>query len=803
MQYGYFDDDAREYVITNPKTPVKWINYIGTLAFGGFVDHTGGALLCKGDPSLNRITRYIAQLPASEFKGETLYLRVKNEEGYSLFSPYFVPTLDALDHYECRVGLGYTRIISSFKGIATDAVIFVPLDESVELRLITVSNQSRATKEIDCVPVVEYSHPDALKQFTNADWVPQTMQSKCVRGDDGRTILTQYPFMCRGTKLNYFTSNCAASSFETDRARFLGDNEYGSWARPGALDDKELSDYEALRGDNIAALLHHFGQVRPGETRTIVTQLGQEASVQAIQEKSRKYRDPASVSLALTDLSRFWNAYLSRMQVVTPDLAMNRMLNIHNPRQCFITFNWSRYLSLYQLAYGSRELGFRDSSQDVMGIMDRVPDRGKGLLIKLLSVQKKNGSALHQFNPLTMVGNEGDSLERGDLPHYYSDDHLWSVLAVCAYVKETGDFDFLEESVPFYEKDPSGAALEKAPVLEHLQRALAFTWNDRGKHGLPLLGFADWNDTVNLKVGAESSFTACLFGKALLEMIGLARYLSNPALIKKCTEYYEAMKKAFNEHAWDGKWYVRYFDHDGSVLGTHKNEQGKIYINSQSWPVLAGFAPPDRAISALESVFERLNTPKGIKLSAPGFNGFDPAKGGITTYPPGAKENGGIFLHTNPWVMIAEAIMGNGERAYEYYCQINPAAKNDCIDEFQCEPYVYPQNILGNEHPQFGLARNSWLSGTSSWTYQAATQFILGIRPSYKGLCIDPCIPRDWDGFSVTRVFRNTTYRITVKNPRHKGKGDIALKVDGLEIVGPVVPVFADAKEHQVEAVIM
>jgi cellobiose phosphorylase len=438
-----------------------------------------------------------------------------------------------------------------------------------------------------------------------------------------------------------------------------------------------------------------------------------------------------------------------------------------------------------------------------MGIMDRAADRGKGLLVKLLSVQKKNGSALHQFNPLTMVGNEGDSLERADLPHYYSDDHLWSVLAVCSYVKETGNFGFLEENVPFYEKELTGKPQETAQVLEHLQRALSFTWNDRGKHGLPLLGFADWNDTVNLKVGAESSFTACLFGKALLEMIELARYLSNPAIIKTCTEYYEAMKKAFNQHAWDGQWYVRYFDHDGSPLGSHTNEQGKIYINSQSWPILAGFAPPDRAARALESVFERLNTPKGIKLSAPGFNGFDPAKGGITTYPPGAKENGGIFLHTNPWVMIAEAIMGNGNRAHEYYRQINPAAKNDCIDEFQCEPYVYPQNILGNEHPQFGLARNSWLSGTSSWTYQAATQFILGIRPSYKGLCIDPCIPRDWDGFTVTRLFRNTMYRITVKNPYHKSKGDIALKVDGLEIVGAVVPVFADAKEHQVEAVIL
>ena len=802
MQYGYFDDNAREYVITNPKTPVKWINYVGTLAFGGFVDHTGGALLCKGDPSLNRITRYVTQLPASEFKGETLYLRVKNGEGYTLFSPYFVPTLDHLDHFECRVGLGYSRIISSFKGIGVDATIFVPLDESVELRLITVTNQSKTAREVDCVPVVEYSHPDALKQFSNADWVPQTMQSKYVRGDGGRTILVQYPFMCRDFKLNYFTTNCIASSFETDRTRFLGDNEYGTWSHPGALDDKELSSYEALRGDNIGALLHHFGALKPGESRTIVTQLGQEDSVAVIREKSGKYCDPQAVSRALNDLSRFWQKYLSRMQAVTPDLAMNRMLNIHNPRQCFITFNWSRYLSLYQLAYGSRELGFRDSSQDVMGIMDRAPDRARGLLVKLLSVQKKTGCALHQFNPLTMVGNEGDSLERNDLPHYYSDDHLWSVLAVSAYVKEAGDEAFLEEIVPFYEKDNSGKPVERATVLEHLKRALLFTWNDRGRHGLPLLGFADWNDTVNLKVRAESSFTACLFGKALLEMIELARHLSDQSLVATYMAYYDGMKKAYNDTAWDGQWYVRYFDHDGTPLGSNNNEQGKIYINSQSWAVLSGFAPPDRATSALQSVFERLNTSKGIKLSAPGFNGFDPSKGGITTYPPGAKENGGIFLHTNPWVMIAEAMMGNGERAYEYYRQINPAAKNDCIDEFQCEPYVYPQNILGNEHPQFGLARNSWLSGTSSWAYQAATQFILGIRPSYSGLLVDPCIPREWDGFTMVRVFRNATYRIQVKNPRHKNRGVVSLEIDGKKIDGAVAPVFSDGKDHEIEAVI-
>jgi cellobiose phosphorylase len=534
----------------------------------------------------------------------------------------------------------------------------------------------------------------------------------------------------------------------------------------------------------------------------IITQLGQEAGIEAIKEKAGRFRDPKNVDEAFKQLRAFWDDYLVKLTVATPDKDMDRMLNIHNPRQCYITFNWSRYLSLYQLGYGNRELGFRDSSQDVMGVLDRVADKGRGLIVKLLHVQKTNGSAMHQFNPLTMKGGEGDSLERPDMPHYYSDDHLWAVLATSSYIKETGNIAFLHESVPYYEKDASGKPKETGAVLDHLQRAIEFTRNDRGAHGLPRLGFADWNDSVNLKPGAESLFTACLYGKALLELIECARSMNDPSAIKKYGEYYEEMKKAFNEHAWDGAWYVRYFDHDGSPLGSHHNVHGKIYVNSQSWAVISGFATPDRAASALESVYTMLNTSKGIKLSMPGFNGFDPSKGGITTYPPGAKENGGIFLHTNPWVMIAETMMGNGDRAHEYYRQINPAAKNDIIDEFECEPYVYPQNILGNEHPQFGLARNSWLSGTSSWTYQAATQYILGVMPTYRGLRIDPCIPSSWKEYRVKRVFRNSSYSIHVSNPMHKSKGTIALEVDGIKIEGNVVPAFANGKDHKVEAVI-
>ncbi|HSK87909.1 MAG TPA: hypothetical protein VK880_06105, partial [Anaerolineales bacterium] len=340
MNYGYFDDPNREYVITNPRTPTKWINYIGTLQFGGFVDHTGGALICRNDPTFNRITKYIQQMPTSDFKGETLYLRVKRDGGYKVFSPFFVPTLDNYEKYECRVGLNYTRILSEFYGIRSEVTIFVPTNASVEVRDIRITNLSGEPLEIDAVPVLEYTHPDALKQFTNADWIPQTMTSKAVKDGDC-TVLIQYPFMLRDIRVNYFTSNLPVSSFETDRKKFLGNNEYGTWANPTSLQNAELSNTEALRGDNIAALMHHLGTLQPGETKRLVTQLGQEANLEAARQSIDIYRDPKAVEDALVEMKKFWDEYLSALQVETPDVAMNAILNVHNPHQCFITRQWS------------------------------------------------------------------------------------------------------------------------------------------------------------------------------------------------------------------------------------------------------------------------------------------------------------------------------------------------------------------------------------------------------------------------------------------------------------------------------
>lgn len=799
MAYGYFDDSAREYVITTPRTPVKWINYLGSLEFGGFIDQTGGMLICRQDPALNRITQYLTQGSPAEFRGTTLYLRTsEGEDEYAVFSPFYVPTLTPFDRYECHVGMGYSTFISEMRGLRTTVRVFVPQAEAVVLQQVTVTNLGEQPQRVDLVPVVAYTHPDALKQLINADWVPQTMQSY-LDEVDGVPVLSQAPFMNKGRQQNFFTANLPAASFETDRQALLGDQGYGAWAAPGSLQAAELGNSLALRGDNIAALMLHFGEIPAGESREAILLLGQAQDIETAAPIIRKYREAAAVAEAFANLAADWERRLSVAQVWTPDPDMDRMLNIHNPRQCYITMNWSRYLSLYQLGFGARGMGFRDSAQDVMGALVGAPDESKALLIKLLQVQRQDGSAMHQFNPLTMAANTGDSAGEEGRPKYYSDDHLWSVLAVTEYIKETGDFDFLKKKIGFYEKDKQERPIEEGTVWEHLKRAVRFTYDHTGAHGLPLLGFADWNDTVNLPAGAESLFTAHLYGCALKEMIALGKRLGKAKAVRQFTDDYRAMRKKVNRTAWDGGWYVRYFDSKGKPIGSRENAEGQIYTNAQSWAVLSGFATEKRACKALDAVQARLNTPHGIKLSTPGYDGFDPEKGGVTTYPPGAKENGGIFLHANPWVMIAETLLGRGDRAYAYYRQINPAAKNDAIEGYECEPYVYPQNILGDEHPQFGLARNAWLTGTASWAYQAGLKYILGVRPEYDGLRVDPCIPPEWDDFNVRRQFRGAIYEIRVTNPAHISKGVAAVTVDGAALSGSLLPLFGDGAVHPVE----
>ncbi|MDR2962340.1 MAG: hypothetical protein LBU90_01655 [Bacteroidales bacterium] len=796
MQFGYFDDAKKEYVITTPKTPIKWANYVGTLEFGGIVDNTGGALICKGDPALNRITKYIAQMPQSDFKASTVYIRIKNADGsYTVFSPFFTPTLKKLDKFECHIGLSYSKWVVEAYGVKAEITIFIPTGAQTLLQDIKITNISGKDMEIDVIPVYEFTHFDALKQLTNADWVPQTMTLNGHWEKGGHVILEQYAFMKKNYAVNLVTCDRPVSSFEGDRRVFLGDYEYGSFANPLSLEKPELSNSECVRGDNVAALMIQFGVMKNGETQRTCTQLTQKASIADAQEEIAKYRNLANVDKAFADLAAFWEEYLTTMTIESPDPSFNSMINVHNPRQCHTTKNWSRYLSMYQLGFGSsRGIGFRDSSQDLLGAMSHMPEEARVLAENLLSVQLANGSAMHQYFPSTMEANEGDSREEPELPDYYGDDHLWIVQTVAQYLKETGNFDFLNKEITFYDKKLPLEKREKGTVWEHLKRSINFTWNDRGQHGLPHLGFADWNDTVNLAKGAESLFNANLFGKALIEMIAICDAIGETEYKKTLEGYYAEMKKAVNDSAWDGKWWKRWFKANGEALGSDENQYGKVFTNGQSWPVISGFAEGERMITALDTIYEKLNTSYGIKLSWPGYNGFDPELGGVSTYPPGAKENGGIFLHANPWMMIAETIAGRGDRAFQYYNQINPASKNDKLEVFESEPYCYPQNVLGDEHKQFGMGRNAWLSGTSSWTYVAGTQWIAGVRPALDGLIIDPCIPTSWDGFKVIRKFRGATYKISVSNPNHVSKGVKKVVVNSKEIEGNIVPVFTSGE---------
>jgi cellobiose phosphorylase len=714
---------------------------------------------------------------------------VKGADGArKAFSPFYAPTLHAYERWECRVGLGYSRWVHEGFGLKVELTIFVPFDSQRVIRDIRVTNTSSAPLDVDVIPVVEYTHFDALKQFTNADWVPQTMQSRALAQPGGKLVLSQYAFMNKDSKVNYLTCDQPVASFETDRQRFLGSNGYGTWAAPGELQADALSNYEANRGDNIGALLVALKGLKPGETRRVITQLGQMKDLASEQAEIDRFRDGKAVDKALADLAAFWDGYMAPIQVKTPSADLDNMVNVHNPRQSYITKNWSRYLSLYQLGLGDRGLGFRDSSQDCMGILPNRPAEAKELIVKLLSTQLPEGNAMHQFNPLNMVGSVGDSHEMADRPKYYGDDHLWIVLTTCYYLKETGDFEFLKQPVPFYDKAAKNPGKEAGTVLEHLERALAFTHGDLGAHGVPLLGFADWNDTVNLRTGAESLFNANLYGAGLLELTELLQHLGEAAKAATYQQWWSAMKETVNKVAWDGQWWLRYFDFDGRPMGSKDSPTTKLFMEAQPWSIMSGFADGDRARACMDSVHAKLNTKNGLKLSWPSFTQYDPNVGGVTTYPAGAKENGGIFLHTNPWCMIASAMLGDGDRAYQYYDQINPSTRNERIDEYEIEPYVYAQNILGDEHPQFGLGRNSWLSGTSSWTYQAAHKYILGLQPGYQGLRVDPCIPKAWDGFEAKRVFRGAEYRISVSNPSHVSKGVKSLTVDGKPVSGNVIP---------------
>jgi cellobiose phosphorylase len=772
--YGYFDEAAREYVITRPDTPTPWISYIGEGRFGGIVSNTGGGYSFDCDPRHRRVSRYRYNALPADQPGRYVYLRDQDTGEY--WSATWQPVRRALDAYECRHGAGYTRIAARRAGIASELLYLVPPAADgegwpCELWVLRVRNAGGRPRRLRTFTYVELSFPDAVVDQQNLDWAQHIVRS----GYEGGAVVARTVFRPEAA---FFASSAEPLGFDSDRETFVG--RCRDLASPVVVERGEPSNTGSPRGNSIGSLCHEL-TLEPGEEREIVFVLGTARDEHEIARVVSAFRDPARAKGAFEALREDWDGYLSGFSVDTPDPELNAMVNFWNQVQCRTTLYWSRFVSAYETGLG-RGMGTRDSAQDTLGTVHAAPEHARAILTQLWRLQFGDGHAWHQFFPLTGEGSAGHAAELPDRPQWFCDDHLWLVIAVCAYLRETGDLGYLDERIPYADGGED-------TVWGHLLRAVRFTLDHRGPRGLPRVGFADWDDTLNVDLGsgkAESVWCAMQFCRAALDLVELADAVGRADDAAHLRADAQETAAAVNEHAWDGEWYARAFDDEGRPIGVAAERVHRIDMNPQTWCVIGAVAPRGRAERALEAVDERLGTELGIALLSPPYDGGDPRVWGTSTYPPGAKENGGIFCHANAWAIVAAAMLGQGDRAYDYYRRILPLARTDS-DRFLVEPYVYCQNICGPAHPQFGMGRNAWLTGTASWTFVAATQWILGIRPTYGGLRIAPALPSGWPGFTARRRFRGALYEIAVE--RSGAGAAVALVVDGRPVDGDVVPV--------------
>lgn len=704
-------------------------------------------------------------------------------ESGEYWSATWQPVKKDLDDYECRHGPSYTRIMGRYDDVESEVLYFTPLNDNCELWVLTLKNKGEETRELKTFSYAEYSFPQALSDLTNLDWTNQIMS-----GEEKNEIL--YMVSHATDSKFYHASSEPTSGFDTDRSSFIG--AYKDLSKPRVVEEGKSEDSEASN-ENVIASLSHEITLDPGEEKKIVHILGDEYADDS-ESIIKKYRNLEKVDEAFEELRKNWEEYFDSLQVETPDEKMNAMLNRWNPIQCRTTLYWSRTASLYQTGT-SRGMGTRDSSQDTLGVVHASPEGSKKNLKMLWKLQFEDGHTWHQVYPTTGEGGPGLAEEEPENPQWFSDDPLWLILGTCHYVKETGDTDFLDVEIPYQDA-------EAESVWKHMKRAIDFTDSNRGLHGLPRIGYSDWNDTLNIDHGsgkAASILTGMMFSYVLEEMADLSEWIGKENMAVRYRNMQSEMEEIINEYGWDGEWYLRAYDDKGRPIGTRKEKYQKISLNPQTWAAISEVAPEERKKKAMEKAHEKLNTRFGFALMHPPYEGEDERIGGTTTFLPGAKENGGIFCHAHAWSIVAAAKMDQGKKAYQYYKQFLPLNYNDEAELRKTEPYVYCQNILGPEHPGFGKAANSWLTGTASWAYVAGTQWILGVRPQYDGLKIDPCIPSDWSGFEMKREFREAQYEIEVRNPEKVTHGVKFVKVDGKEIKGNVVPSFEDGKRHRVQ----
>ncbi len=807
MRYGFFDDPNCEYVITRPDTPLPWINYLGCESYFGLVSNTAGGYSFYCDARLRRITRYRYNNVPLDCGGRYLYLRDRDTGEF--WSPTWQPTRHDLEHYGCRHGLGYTVISSRYAGIEASVRYFVPLGASLEIWQLTLTNLNPdLDRYLSLFSAVEFCLWDAWDDATNFQ---RNLNTGEVEIADG-VIYHKTEYRERRNHFAYFACSEELAGFDTQRDLFLG--PYRGWDQPAAVErgqsfNSVAHGWAPLGSQHVQIALH------PGESRQIIFLLGyhenpadrkfdppgsQTIDKRAVQPVIAHYLQPQNVDTAFDALRAYWEELLATFQVQTPDVHTDRLVNVWNAYQGMVTSNLSRSASFFESGIG-RGMGFRDSNQDLLGYVHMAPARARQRILDLAATQLETGGAYHQYQPLTKRGN--DAVGSG-----FNDDPLWLILSAAAYLKETGDAGILYEPVP-YDNHPGS----ETSLYEHLQRSLRYTLERLGPHGLPLIGRADWNDCLNLNTfssepgesfqtattrdgkTAESVFIAALFVLAAKEMADIARWQGLEEEARRYEGEAARMAAAVHGHGWDGAWFLRAYDDFGRKVGSRACEEGRIYVEPQGLCIMAGIGLDDgaaRAEKALASVQEHLATPHGIVLHQPAYSRYHLHLGEISSYPPGYKENAAIFCHTNPWIMIAEAILGHGDQAYDYYLRINPSAREVISDVHLCEPYVYAQMIAGRDAPTHGEAKNSWLTGTSAWNYVAITQWILGIRPTFDGLQIAPIIPNDWPGFEATRIFRGVTYHITVERI---GPGNqVSLALDGQTIGGHIVPLPLDGQ---------
>ena len=789
MKYGHFDDERREYVITTPRTPLPWINYLGNEDFFTLLSNTAGGYSFYRDARLRRITRYRYNNCPLDQEGFHLYIK----DGNSVWNPGWQPVQAELDEYSCRHGLGYTVIEGSKNDVRVTQEFVVPKGETCMLMRVTVSNESKQEKTLRLFPYLEFCLWDAMDDSSNFQRNFSTGEVEVV----GAAIYHKTEYRERRNHYAVFWANRKPQSFDTSRDAFIG--VYGSPARPEAVFGNGCTGSIAHGWQPIAAQQFDLA-LRPGESDSLVFGLGyienpeeeKWESLGVINKKPAeamiaRFADDQAFDGAMETLKAFWTELLSGYEVRSGVEKLDRMVNIWNQYQCMVTFNMSRSASYFESGMG-RGMGFRDSCQDLLGFVHMIPERARERILDIAATQFPDGSAYHQYQPLTKKGN----LAVGS---GFNDDPLWLIAGTDAYLCETGDWSILDEQVDF-DNDPTQAR----PLMEHLRRSFNFTKTHLGPHGLPLIGRADWNDCLNLNCFsehpgdsfqitgpsegpvAESVFIAGMFVKYGGAYVRICRHLGLNEEAEEAEKAVAQVEKATLDAGWDGAWFRRAFDAFGHVVGGKECEEGQIFIEPQGMCVMAGIGKETgEAEAALKSVEERLDTRYGIVLLQPAYTKYHLELGEISSYPPGYKENAGIFCHNNPWIVCAEAELGHGDRAFQVYRRTAPAYIEDISDIHRTEPYVYSQMIAGRDAASFGEGKNSWLTGTAAWTFLSISQAILGLKPTLDGLMVDPCLPSEMKGFQVTRRYRGAVYHITVKNPNGKQHGVKKVLVNGAE----------------------